>query len=134
MAQDQNEFKENKRQSEAMHEALVERRRKSEACPTKHANSYLKFSPYNPVDGVLGRADLERVLDEDRRHGVNQQRQKNCWGLVYSYCPDCEETLPIICGHGGTMWLCEKCYLDMMRYEEKKQQEAFLDEAQVGGH
>jgi len=41
-------------------------------------------------------------------------RLGNCWGLVVSVQEN-GDILPIMCGHGGSMWLCPKCAEKLLR-------------------
>lgn len=55
---------------------------------------------------------IERISLEDAKHGINSMgmlASQNAYGEISFYCPDCERTTPVICGHGGSAWLCRKC-------------------------
>ena len=61
---------------------------------------------------TCGRDEIERSSASDAKYKINSMGNlafNNSYGLVGSYCPDCERTLPVICGHGGSMWLCRRC-------------------------
>jgi hypothetical protein len=64
------------------------------------------------IGGLCGRIVIEEASASDAKHQINSMGNlayNNAYGLVGSYCPDCERTLPVICGHGGSMWLCRGC-------------------------
>ncbi len=64
------------------------------------------------IGGLCGRAYIEESSASDAKHQINSMGNlayNNSYGLIGSYCPDCERTLPVICGHGGSMWLCREC-------------------------
>jgi hypothetical protein len=53
----------------------------------------------------FGRVDVMRM------EGMSPD---NCYGLVVSYCPIHGDELPVICGHGGSLWLCKECAINMI--------------------
>ena len=64
------------------------------------------------ISGPCGRDDIEKASASDLKHGINSMgtlAARNAYGLIGSYCSNCERTLPVICGHGGSMWLCREC-------------------------
>ena len=64
------------------------------------------------ISGPCGRDYIENMSREDEKHQINSMgrlAEQNAYGEIGSYCPDCERTYPVICGCGGSMWLCRKC-------------------------
>jgi len=64
------------------------------------------------IGGTCGRDYIEQMSREDEKHQINSMcklAEQNAYGEIGSYCPDCENTFPVICGCGGSMWLCRKC-------------------------
>jgi len=35
--------------------------------------------------------------------------ERNAYGLVVSWDESSKKFIPVICGHGGSMWLCREC-------------------------
>ena len=64
------------------------------------------------IGGPAGRDYIEQISREEARYQINSKgsiAHNNAYGLFGSYCPDCEKITPVICGCGGSMWLCRKC-------------------------
>ncbi len=40
---------------------------------------------------------------------------ENAYGRVMSWDKANQKLIPVICGHGGSMWLCEKCFNKMKK-------------------
>jgi hypothetical protein len=49
-----------------------------------------------------------RVKDSEYRRQIRNPNE-NAYGTVVSYDPVQEKFLPVICMHGGSMWLCLDC-------------------------
>ncbi len=55
---------------------------------------------------------IEKSSNSDLKYQINSMgmlASENAYGEIANYCPDCKKILPVICGHGGSMWLCRKC-------------------------
>ena len=68
------------------------------------------------IEGRYGRDYIEQISNEERWHsrykmdktGISTLAQDNAYGEIVFVQEDGTE-LPVICGHGGSMWLCRKC-------------------------
>ena len=63
------------------------------------------------IEGDYGRSYIEKMSEEDRRHKINSMGTlalKNAYGELVFVEEDGTELL-VICGHGGSMWLCREC-------------------------
>ncbi len=64
------------------------------------------------MQGKYGRNYIVALSHEDNVHGINsmgQLAERNAFGEVVDVNEKTGEILPIICGHGGSMWLCRRC-------------------------
>ena len=62
-------------------------------------------------DPVIGRSAIERISQEDLRFQINSKgslAQENAYGEIMSV-EEGKPAVPVICGHGGSMWLCREC-------------------------
>ena len=56
-----------------------------------------------------------RVRDSEYRQDLigegaqSSIRQGNQYGLIVQYDEANEKHIPVVCGHGGSMWLCPEC-------------------------
>ncbi len=62
------------------------------------------------------------IAIENRAYGINDQDidTHNAYGTYASVCVDCGDTQPIICTHGGSMWLCAKCKSRFIAADKEK--------------
>lgn len=63
-----------------------------------------------------------RALRKRNVHQPPQYFADNAYGLVLSEQED-GERIPVICGHGGSSWLCHGCAVTMLRAENPVQRE-----------
>lgn len=71
------------------------------------------------LEGEFGREYIEKRSEEDRKHGINSMgtlARDNAFGEIVSVEDDGRE-LPVICGHGGSMWLCRACKEKILKGE-----------------
>lgn len=64
------------------------------------------------LEGEAGRDYIESLSNEDKLYGINSMgtlAQKNAYGEICCKCLDCNKIYPVICMHGGSMWLCREC-------------------------
>ena len=64
------------------------------------------------IEGEYGRSCIEGMSEEDRRYKINSRGAlalKNAYGELVFINEESGTTSPVICGHGGSMWLCRKC-------------------------
>ena len=64
------------------------------------------------LGGEDGRDYIEKVSANDAKHKINScgsLAKENAYGEIVWSCPDCGLKTPVICGHGGSMWLCRFC-------------------------
>ena len=83
----------------------------------EHKYAYIKEER---LKGENGRDYIERLSENDKKYQINSKgtlAQNNAFGEIISYCPDCELKIPVICGHGGSMWLCRKCKERILKAE-----------------
>ena len=74
------------------------------------------------LEGEYGRSYIEKHSDEDRKYHINSMgkaAQENAWGEIVAVDENGKE-YPVMCGHGGSMWLCRKCK-DEILLEQAKQ-------------
>jgi len=70
------------------------------------------------IPGKWGRGYIEKLSEEDKKLQINSHGRlasENAWGEIQWHCPDCKQTLGVICGHGGSMWLCRQCKERMIK-------------------
>lgn len=85
--------------------AQAEQERKNCKCPDRH------FIQHR-IEGEYGRDYIEQSSRSDQKHQINSMGRlefDNAYGEIASYCPDCKKIYPVICQHGGSMWLCREC-------------------------
>ena len=59
---------------------------------------------------------------EDKKHGVNSMgtlSARNAYGELFWADENSPEGIPVICGHGGSMWLCRECNNRILEAQEK---------------
>lgn len=66
------------------------------------------------LGGECGRSYIERHSSEDAKYNINSRGRlayDNAYGEIVAIYKKygTTERLPVICGHGGSMWLCRKC-------------------------
>ncbi len=64
------------------------------------------------LEGKMGRNYIERISKEDRKHGINSMGNlalRNAYGEILHRDEKTGKECPVICGHGGSMWLCRAC-------------------------
>jgi len=69
------------------------------------------------IEGRYGRDYIEQLSKEERWHsrykmdktGISTLAQENAYGELVFINEESDITSPVICGHGGSMWLCRKC-------------------------
>ncbi len=77
---------------------------KGKECDCKNRKVIEKNHPY--------RQEILDISESDRKHQINSMgklSEQNAYGEIVSQCQDCGKELPIICMHGGSMWLCRPC-------------------------
>ena len=55
---------------------------------------------------------VQREYASDRQHDINDWRyhlDTNAYGLIVVWEEASQRDLPVICGHGGSRWLCQAC-------------------------
>lgn len=69
------------------------------------------------------RQEVLNNSEHDRINCINSRgtlANDNAYGEIVSRCKDCGKTTPIICMHGGSMWLCRQCKEDILKEEQKR--------------
>lgn len=64
------------------------------------------------LEGKWGRAYIERRSESDRKHGLNtlgSLAEDNAFGEIVDVDKETGKICAVICGHGGSMWLCRAC-------------------------
>ena len=62
--------------------------------------------------------ELKIVKDNEyrvREIEENYQKKGNMYDKLLSWDEPNKKYIPIICGHGGSMWLCFRCYNKMIK-------------------
>ena len=70
------------------------------------------------LEGEYGRDYIVALSHEDRKHGINSMgrlAEENAYGEVVEECKHTGRILPVICGHGGSMWLCRSCKNEIVK-------------------
>lgn len=52
-------------------------------------------------------SNKDDIIERDMRN--NSQSSQNVYGNILVYDDDSKTWIPVICGHGGSMWLCREC-------------------------
>lgn len=71
------------------------------------------------LSGEYGRDYIERCSAEDLKYQINTMgslARDNAYGEILSVEDDGRE-IPVICGHGGSMWLCRQCKIAILKDE-----------------
>lgn len=70
---------------------------------------------------IEGERDMiERISESERKYGINSRgllAYLNAYGEMVSIYKDGTE-LPVICGHGGSAWLCRDCKDELLRKQQ----------------
>lgn len=59
---------------------------------------------------------------ESRRNLMKYERANshvNAYGFVVTYDEPSQKFIPVICGHGGSMWLCPECAKHIVEHDKK---------------
>lgn len=63
------------------------------------------------MPGKTGRDYIELISSEDAKYQINSRgtlASENAYGEIMAEYDDGSK-VPVICGHGGSMWLCRQC-------------------------
>lgn len=70
------------------------------------------------LQGEWGRDYIIALSHEDKVHGVNSMghlAERNAFGEIVDVCEHSGRIYPVICGHGGSMWLCRSCKDEILK-------------------
>ena len=72
------------------------------------------------IPGPAGRDAIEAISMEDARLQINSLgavATQNAYGEIVAEYDD-GKLLPVICGHGGSMWLCRACGEELIKQQQ----------------